>query len=360
VIYTSLSSKFNDIIKANLKAAAAFVYPEVKNTFFPNFGPRVKVLTSEAEIQSVYEESVKLLEEKFDKENLSNAYDFLEDQYSKDYFIWVILYRLFDVVKVRFPFYYSRQFANFDFYNSLKINDEFLSLNNGKIILNCFDLEKIGWDIKLWSKVTSIIVNFINQQYRYRNIVKVTPGDYIIEGGACFGDTTLYFAHLTGLTGRVFAFEFVEENLSVYFKSLDLNPGYKGAVELIKRPLFSESGADLKLNFGGAGSSVEPLSSDEQTGLRSLSIDDFIRENNVKKIDFIKFDIEGSELDGLQGAVETMQKFKPKLAISIYHKDEDLWTIPIFIKKILPGYKLFLDHHTVMSYETILYAIYDA
>jgi FkbM family methyltransferase len=337
-----------------------FIYPEEKNSFFPNFDSSVSVLTSEAEITSVYEDSLKSLGQKFDIEKLSIVYDLLCDQYSKDFFIWVILYRLFDVVKIRFPFYYSRDFANFDLYNSFKINNDFLSLNNGKIILNCFSLNKIGWDLRLWSKVTSIIVNFVNQQYKYRNIVTVSPGDYIIDGGACFGDTTLYFAHLTGLTGRVFAFEMVEENLSVYHKSLDLNPKFKNNIELIQKPLFSVSGADLLLHFSGAGSYVEPVKTIEETAWSSIAIDDLVKDNGIKKIDFIKFDIEGSELEALKGAKETIQRFKPKLAICIYHKDEDLWTIPLLIKSILPEYKLYLDHHTVMSYETILYAICDA
>jgi FkbM family methyltransferase len=359
MLYSCISTKFIDVIKANLRAVAAFVYPEAKNSFFADFNAPVGVLTAEAEINFVYEQSLKSLYENFDVTNLSLVYDFLNDQYSRDYFIWVILYQLFDVVKVRFPFYYSREFANFDFYNSLKLNDDSISVNNGNTILNCFSLSKIGWDITLWSKVTSIIVNFINQQYKYRNVVKVCPGDYVIEGGACFGDTSLYCSYLAGPTGRVFSFEFVEENLGVFFKNLELNPRHKNRIELIQKPLFSQSGMELQLQFSGAGSRVEPVKTAQDACLLSISIDDFVAENSLKKIDFIKFDIEGAELDALRGANDTIQRFKPKLAICLYHKIEDLWTIPLYIRKILPEYKLYLDHHTVMTYETILYAICD-
>jgi FkbM family methyltransferase len=360
MFYTCISTKFIDVIKANLKAVATFIYPEAKNSFFPDFSLPVGVLTSEAEINHVYQGAVKSFYENFDLDKLSLVYDILNDQYSKDYFVWIILYQLFDVVKVRFPFYYSREFANFDFYNSLKVNEEFLSINNGKTILNCYSLSKLGWDITLWSKVTSIIVNFINQQYKYRNIVKVCPGDYVIEGGACFGDTSLYCAYLAGSAGRVFSFEFVEENLRVFFKNLDLNPEYKNLIELVPKPLFSKTGMELELQLSGAGSFVEPVKSPNNDFLLSISIDDFIKDNNVKKIDFIKFDIEGAELDALEGAKETIQRFKPKLAICLYHKIEDIWTIPLYINKILPNYKLYLDHHTVMTYETVLYAICDS
>jgi FkbM family methyltransferase len=355
--YLNMSSKFIDILRAYLKAVAPFIYPEPKDSFFPNFDGPVRVLTSETEIAAIFDESIDTLEHNFDVEKLSLVYGLLDDQYSKDYFIWVIIYQLFDVVKIRFPFYYSREFSNFDFYNSLKVNDESIFLNNGKTILNCYSLEKIGWNITLWTRVTSIIVDFINQQYRYRDIVIAMPGDYIIDGGACYGDTSLYFAKLAGSTGRVFAFEFVEENLSVYYKSLNLNPEYKYNIELIQKPLFSCSGAPLQPHIYGAGSSVKPTETQQDNSLLSISIDDFVANRNLKKLDFIKFDIEGTELEALKGAKETIQKFKPKLAICLYHKTEDLWTIPLYIKEILPEYKLYLDHHTVMSYETILFAI---
>lgn len=67
-------------------------------------------------------------------------------------------------------------------------------------------------------------------------------------------------------------------------------------------------------------------------------------------------DIEGSELKALFGAEEIIKLQKPKLAICVYHKPEHLWEIPLYIKKILPEYKLFFRHHTSLEYETVCYA----
>lgn len=68
-------------------------------------------------------------------------------------------------------------------------------------------------------------------------------------------------------------------------------------------------------------------------------------------------DIEGAELAALQGGAETIKRYKPKLAISIYHKPEDIIEIPIYIKSLVPEYKLYIRHYTNMYAETILYAI---
>lgn len=68
-------------------------------------------------------------------------------------------------------------------------------------------------------------------------------------------------------------------------------------------------------------------------------------------------DIEGSELAALRGAEKTIKKSKPKLAICVYHKPEDLITIPQFISSLVPEYKFFLRHHQYISWDTVLYAI---
>jgi hypothetical protein len=76
-----------------------------------------------------------------------------------------------------------------------------------------------------------------------------------------------------------------------------------------------------------------------------------------EKITFIKMDIEGSEPQALSGAEEIIKKQKPKLAICVYHKPEHLWEIPLYLKKIVPEYKIYIRHHTPLEYETVCYAV---
>ena len=76
-----------------------------------------------------------------------------------------------------------------------------------------------------------------------------------------------------------------------------------------------------------------------------ISIDEYVESKNLPRIDFIKLDIEGSELDTLKGGAISIAKWKPRLAISAYHKPEDVYTLAQFLKKIRPDYEFAFRHY---------------
>lgn len=81
---------------------------------------------------------------------------------------------------------------------------------------------------------------------------------------------------------------------------------------------------------------------------------------NGGRADFIKMDIEGAELEAIKGAKNTIQKYHPQLAISVYHKTEDILELPKLILEYNPRYKLYLRHYSITDSETVLYAIDNA
>ncbi len=89
--------------------------------------------------------------------------------------------------------------------------------------------------------------------------------------------------------------------------------------------------------------------------VKTVRIDDVIDPN--EKVTFIKMDIEGAEQNALKGAARTIARHKPKLALSIYHKPDDMVEIPLFIKSLVPEYKLYVRQYSGTWYETILYAV---
>ncbi|STQ87043.1 FkbM family methyltransferase [Helicobacter muridarum] len=68
-------------------------------------------------------------------------------------------------------------------------------------------------------------------------------------------------------------------------------------------------------------------------------------------------DIEGAELEALKGAENTIKKYKPKLALSIYHRREDMLSIPKYLQSLNCGYRFYLRNFWWFSVDIVLYAI---
>lgn len=102
---------------------------------------------------------------------------------------------------------------------------------------------------------------------------------------------------------------------------------------------------------GGSGQPQMP----ESCKVPVVAIDRVVAEED--KVTFIKMDVEGAELESLKGAKETILRNKPKLAICIYHKPDDLIDIPLYINELVPEYKLYIRHHSNDGSETVLNAV---
>jgi len=88
--------------------------------------------------------------------------------------------------------------------------------------------------------------------------------------------------------------------------------------------------------------------------IKVVKLDDIL---NGDEATFIKMDIEGAELNALKGAEQTILKYRPKLAICVYHKPEDIWEIPAYILSLHKDYKFYLRHYSIGPADTVLYAV---
>lgn len=86
---------------------------------------------------------------------------------------------------------------------------------------------------------------------------------------------------------------------------------------------------------------------------RTEELDVVLRD---RRVGLIKMDIEGSEPEALAGATKTIREQRPALAISVYHRNDHLWQIPLWIQELNLGYGLFFRHHSHGCGETICYA----
>ena len=86
------------------------------------------------------------------------------------------------------------------------------------------------------------------------------------------------------------------------------------------------------------------------------SVDDFVREHRLGRINCIKLDVEGAEMLALAGSRQTIVKHHPKLIICLYHKPSDMIDIPLFIHELVKNYALYVAHSSCVFTDTILYA----
>jgi FkbM family methyltransferase len=197
----------------------------------------------------------------------------------------------------------------------------------------------------------------LNQQYfdfiRYEKI------STMIDGGVFDGRNIPGFLKRMKKNGTIYGFEPNYKNYlhGKFQEELKGNPG----VNILPLGLWSQS-REIRLTDSRDASAVVEIDTMEtgNTGLVSIdvvSIDDHVSTHKIKKVDFIKLDIEGAELEALKGAKHTLTHHRPQLAISIYHKKEDIYQIPLYLDDILEDYEYRLGHYTPGFCESIWYGM---
>ena len=188
-----------------------------------------------------------------------------------------------------------------------------------------------------------------HDQYFVKDLISLSDREVFIDCGAFDGDTMKEFIKITeGNYESIVCFEPMEE----YHKRLTKRGAGK-RVTAICAGVYKES-TTLHFNAsGGKGSSITNTAENTIT-VPVRAIDDVAECRNAT---FIKMDVEGSELDALRGAKNTILRNKPKLAICIYHHHRDFVEIPNWIHNLVPEYKLYVRHHSYSVNETVLYAI---
>ena len=109
-----------------------------------------------------------------------------------------------------------------------------------------------------------------------------------------------------------------------------------------------------KRRFAGGRNEGSAISAHGSETIEIETIDDVLEG---KVVGFIKMDIEGAEREALEGARFTISMQHPVLAVSVYHKRNDIWELPAQIINMNPNYKLYLRHYTVSYGDTVLYAV---
>lgn len=188
-------------------------------------------------------------------------------------------------------------------------------------------------------------------EYFDDEIVSLIENEVFIDCGAYDGDSILAFCNALkerGISGykKIYAFEADKVNAH----KLEENLSGLEHVQLIVKGVYDQV---CTLRFSENGT-MGSMVADEGNKIEATTIDEIVGGDEVT---FIKMDIEGSELKALKGAENTIRRWKPKLAICVYHRVEDLITIPQYIQSLRSDYKLFYRNYCQLGLEAIIYAV---
>ena len=184
----------------------------------------------------------------------------------------------------------------------------------------------------------------VNKQYfdvlsNYDNI------DVFVDCGGYHGETSVLFITKNPNYKKIYFFEPFPEALLIAKKKLE---GYN--VEFIEKAVYNTDGI-LKLTTNREDGNTISLNGD--ISIKTCTMDEALLE----KIDYIKLDIEGSELNALYGAERIIKKFQPIITVAIYHKQSHFWEIPQYLLSLMPESKVYIRHNNDGIYETILHVI---
>jgi len=286
--------------------------------------------------------------------SLASVCELFADATSRDWFRQLLAYRILGHARMRLPsncaaYWEARECAKRLAGGASPFRGLFGPLSRYAVE---FDGEPI--EVDCW-RGNIAATFYLRQYYLARDSVRVgpMPGDYVVDAGACYGDTALAFAASVGSRGQVHSFEVDPANTAIARHNFAANPALAQRIRLHEIALGQREGVLFRHGSGPGARVTEEPSKHE---VRVTSIDLLVEAGAVERVDFIKMDVEGAELDALAGARETLLRFRPRLAISVYHRPQDLWRIPAWLEALGAGYRFYLDHYTIHHEESVLYA----
>lgn len=200
---------------------------------------------------------------------------------------------------------------------------------------------KLSGDVKYLLKTHS------NKMSLYDDVLPLSDNESIVDLGAYDGDTIREFLTVTG--GRynnIIALEPDEKN----FRKLERNTENLQNIIRLNMGAWDKEETLFFAKKSGRNSRLE----DTGIPVSFNSVDNIVN----KEVTFIKMDIEGAELKALEGAKNTVGKYKPKLYVCAYHRNEDMFILPFKIKELFDGYKIYFRQHPyIPAWESNFYAI---
>ncbi len=175
-----------------------------------------------------------------------------------------------------------------------------------------------------------------------KELFNIKNGVYV-DLGAYRGDTIEEYISLFGEPKEVYAFEPAPVN----FRKLNDSFGGRENYHLIEAAAYKEDGEISFSDKSGRGAKIGG-----KRTVQCLKVDSVISQ----PVDYIKIDVEGAELDALEGMKDTIKRSMPYISLSAYHRMWDIIDLGLYIAENYENYEIFLRHHPyIPAWDVMLY-----
>ncbi len=273
--------------------------------------------------------------------------------------------------------YMEASYKNYPYWGKLSLEDKQYELIHQRAIQLKEHMEDFIWLYQKVEDSTSrkILCNVLNHwitfdsrclseiqerkysQYFDRDIIQCDSQEVFVDIGAYNGDTLIDYMHNFQSYHKIYCYEMDQKNLN----DLQIVAGHFGNIEVRNNVVGDRHGEIVTINENERSESSRIYDENESNknlafnNVKMVSIDEDICE----EISFLKMDVEGAERFVLNGAKRHISSEKPKLAVCIYHGNEDLWKIPRLIDSLNDNYKFYIRYYGGNLYpnEIVLYAV---
>lgn len=211
---------------------------------------------------------------------------------------------------------------------------------------------------KLFGDIDTLKSSYSSPDEVFGKLVPTEKFEYIADLGAYNGDTLREIKPYAKHLKKAIALEPDKRNFKKLCEYAESESGFKTEAH----PAAAWSCSDT-LFFDGSGNRNSSLSANRSgadkdnkaVAVAAVSLDSILAGG---RIDYIKYDVEGSEKEAIEGSVQSIKRNMPSLVISLYHRSGDIFELPLLIHRLFPEYKLYIRRRQyVPAWDTVLIAV---